>query len=255
VSSVAETSLLRREQVRGQRATGPKAPEAAASAQGVATLTTRVFIAARIRLYREGLAEILGRRGQIDVVGMAGNGVEALERVRELEPDVVLVDPAMPDGMGFIRDLVAPAPGVSVIAIGSPETEAELIACAEAGVAGFVSREDSLDDLVDTMRSTALGELLCSPRMAGTMLRHISSLADDRQLRPAEAQLTPREFEVARLIDEGLSNKQIALLLHIELPTVKHHVHHIIEKMGADRRSEAVARLRQQGLLRPDRAT
>lgn len=218
-------------------------------------MTTRIFIAARVRLYREGLAEILGREQQIDVIGMAGDPTDTLVRVHELKPDVVLVDPAISDGMDVIRELAEPAAGVIVIAIASPESEAGLIACAEAGVAGFVSREDSLGDLVATLRSAEAGELLCSPSMAGSFLRHIKALAGDRPTSSSELQLTVREVEVARLLDEGLSNKQIALRLRIELPTVKHHVHHILEKLGVGRRSEAVVRLRQQGLLRTKSAT
>jgi two-component system, NarL family, nitrate/nitrite response regulator NarL len=203
------------------------------------------------------LAEILRREQQIDVIGTAGDPADTLTLVRELKPDVVLVDPAIPDGMGVIRELAEPAAGVTtiVIAIASPESEAELLACAEAGVAGFVSREDSLGDLFATLRSAEAGELVCSPSTAGSFLRHIRALARGRPTGSSELSLTAREFEVARLLDEGLSNKQIALRLCIELPTVKHHVHHILEKLGAGRRSEAVARLRHRGLLRTTSAT
>jgi two-component system nitrate/nitrite response regulator NarL len=219
------------------------------------TLTTRIFIAVRVRLYREGLAEILGREQQIDVIGLAGDAADTVMGVRELKPDVVLVDPAISDDMDVIRELAEKTAGATIVVIASSETDAELIACAEAGVAGFVSREDSVGNLVATLRSAEAGELLCSPGTAGSFLRHIRALASGRTSSASELTLTAREVEVARLLDEGLSNKQIALRLCIELPTVKHHVHHILEKLGVGRRSEAVARLRQQGLLRTTSAS
>jgi DNA-binding NarL/FixJ family response regulator len=103
---------------------------------------------------------------------------------------------------------------------------------------------------VTTILSAARGELVCSPKLAGTLLRRVSKLASERS-EHGEARLTLRELEVARLLDVGLSNKQISARLGVELPTVKHHVHHILEKLGVQRRSAAVARLREQGVLPP----
>jgi two-component system nitrate/nitrite response regulator NarL len=209
----------------------------------------RVFIAAHFRLYREGLAEILGREDGIAVIGSATYGRETVSRVRELQPDVVLLDPAIPESADAIRELADPSAAVRVIALASPGVEREMIAWAEAGVSGFVGFDDSLSDLFATIRGVARGDLLCSPQVAGSLLRRVTALAAERSRGSVEGQLTAREFEVIRLIDEGLSNKQIAIRLCIELPTVKHHVHHILEKVGAARRSEAVAALRQRGLL------
>jgi len=222
-------------------------------AERPATLTKRVFIAAYVRLYREALAEILARVDGIVVVGTAGNRPEILAQVGELEPDVVLLDPAVPGSMDAIRELVHPAPCIRVVVLASSENEREVIAFAEAGVSGFVTRDDSLIDLVAVIRCATQGDLLCSPRTAGTLLRRVTALAAEPPPGAFEGQLTPRELEVVQLIDEGLSNKQIAFRLHVELPTVKHHVHHILEKIGVARRSEAVAHLRQHGLLRTKR--
>jgi two-component system nitrate/nitrite response regulator NarL len=210
---------------------------------------TRVFIASRVRLFGEGLAGILAREPQVDVIGMAGAASETRVRCHALEPDVLLIDLTIEGGLDVARELAA-SDKMAVIVVGGPETEVELFACAEAGIAGFVSRDDSLGELLAAMQSVALGDFLCSPSVAGSLLRHVKTLAAGRPRDSSEVRLTTRELEVARLIDEGLSNKQIALELRIELPTVKHHVHHILEKLGVARRSEAVTRLRRQGLLR-----
>jgi DNA-binding NarL/FixJ family response regulator len=136
-----------------------------------------------------------------------------------------------------------------VIALGCPENDAEMIACAEAGVCGFVPPDASVSDLLAAIQGAVDGELLCTPKMAGVLLRRVTALAAGRPLDAPASSLTMRELEVVRLIDQGLSNKQIALQLEIELSTVKHHVHHILEKLEVARRSEAVARLRQHGVL------
>jgi two-component system nitrate/nitrite response regulator NarL len=211
--------------------------------------TVRVLIAADVRLYRESLAEILGRDERIDVVGVTGDPVDMLSLVGELKPDVALLDPAVPGSMAAVRELAKRALGVKVVALAAQETEAEVIECAEAGVSGFVTRDQSLADLVASIRSAARGDLVCSPETAGTLLRRVRALAAAQPRLYSEAHLTQRELEVVRLLQEGLSNKQIAHRLCIELPTVKHHVHHILEKLGVGRRGEAVARLRHGGLI------
>lgn len=211
--------------------------------------TVRVLIAANVRLYRESLAEILGRDERIDVVAVTGNPVDMLSLIGELEPDVALLDPTVPGSMATVRELTCRASGVKVVALAAGETEAEVIACGEAGVSGFVTRDHSLADLVATIRSAARGDLQCSPETAGALLRRVRALAASQPRLYPEAHLTKREIEVVGLLEEGLSNKQIAHRLCIELPTVKHHVHHILEKLGVGRRSEAVARLRYGGLI------
>jgi two-component system nitrate/nitrite response regulator NarL len=214
--------------------------------------TVRVFIAAHVRFYREALTEILAKEHRLEIVGASGNRQEILARVASVGPDVVLLDPTA-ESIHMIRELADPAASTRVVALACPETEPEVIAYAEAGVSGFVTCEESLADLVATILRAARGDLVVSPQTAGTLLRRVTLLAAERPAAfPAEP-LTARELEVVLLIDEGLSNQQIALRLHIELSTVKHHVHHILHKLGVARRSEAVAHLRRRGLLVPAR--
>ena len=214
----------------------------------------RVVIAADIRLYREGLSEILGREKGIKVVGTAADWPQSLARVRDLMPDVVLVDMAMPESVLAVRSLAAAAPDVKVVALAVPESERDVIAYAEAGIAGYVTREASVEELAQAVDSAARGELILSPRMAATLLKHVATLATQRGSVVPEARLTARELEIVELIDEGLSNKEIARRLSIGLPTVKNHVHHVLEKLQVSRRSEAAAHVRKSGLSRARRS-
>ena len=124
-----------------------------------------------------------------------------------------------------------------------PESEQDVVACAEAGVAGYVTRDASIDDLVATIDSVVRGEALLSPTVGATLLRGVAAPAvGDRH--DIGERLTAREWEVLDLVGEGLSNKQIAKRLEIETPTVKNHVHNILEKLDAHSRTEAAARAR-----------
>jgi two-component system, NarL family, nitrate/nitrite response regulator NarL len=209
----------------------------------------RVFVAAQVRFYREALVGILAHEEGLEIVGASGARQEILAGVREVEPDVVLLDPVAAESMELIRELAGPAASVKVVALASSETEQDVIAYAEAGVSGFVTREESVADLVATIRRASDGDLLCSPQAAGALLRRVTLLAAERPRGSLDESLTPREVEVALLLDEGLSNKQIAGRLHVEVPTVKHHVHHILHKLGVSSRAEAAARLRRRGPL------
>ena len=204
----------------------------------------RILIVGEIRLYRDGLAEVLSHKPGIAVVGSLGNRDEAYEAISRLNPDVVLLDMATAgshEAVSRIRELV---PETRVVALGIADVERDVIGCAEAGVSGYVPREGSLDSLVDAIQSAVLGELRCSPQMAGTMLRRIAALSVARSGVVEPDSLTSREREILRLIDEGCSNKDIARRLGIEVATVKNHVHNLLEKLHVHRRGEAAARTR-----------
>jgi two-component system, NarL family, nitrate/nitrite response regulator NarL len=202
-----------------------------------------VLVVAEIRLFRDALAEILRRVPDIEVVGASADDESALEVLNEVVPDVVLLDAQTPEAVHAIRRLAAAHRGLKVVAIAVPELEAEIIGCAEAGVAGYVTEDAGVTELVDAVRCVARGEMLCSPRVAATLLRRVTDLASEREVARPAARLTSREVEVVSLIHEGLSNKEIAHTLSIELSTVKNHVHNILEKLGARRRGEAAARV------------
>ncbi len=202
----------------------------------------RLVICSDVRIFREGLAEVLGARDGIDVVSAVCEGEECLRDARALAPDVVLLDMATAGSVAFLRELRRSVPATAVVALGVRETEDEVVACAEAGVAGYVTREHAVGDLIEALEALARGEALCPPRAAAMLLRRVSALAAER--RPATSgveELTNREREILNLICDGLSNKQIGHSLHIELPTVKNHVHNILEKLQVVGRREAAA--------------
>jgi two-component system nitrate/nitrite response regulator NarL len=201
----------------------------------------RVFILADVSVHRVGLQEALEREARIHVIGATATVQQSIAEIADLAPDVVLLDVAGEDRVAAITALVHAIPGVKVVACAVPETEHDVIPCAEAGAAACLLRETHLVDLVATIERVASGESSASPRVAAMLLRHVATLAATDS---PEAHLTAREEEVLGLIDDGLSNKQIAGRLSIELATVKNHVHNILEKLHVHRRYEAAARMR-----------
>ncbi len=206
----------------------------------------RIFVVADIRLYREGLAHMLAREQRFCIVGSAGTQEEVLSGLRAVRAGIVLLDMAMTGSVGVVRAIIEAAPGVKVVALAVAETENAILSCAEAGIVGYVARDGSVSDLIATVESVARGEARCSPQIAAALLRRVAALAAERRVEGSAVALTPRQLEIVRLIGQGLSNKEIARRLCIELSTVKNHVHSALEKLGTHRRAEA-ARLVQRG--------
>lgn len=204
----------------------------------------RIFIVGDIRLYRDSLAQVLGRHQGFEVIASVADRHAAYEAIQTLRPDVLLLDMATPgshEAVGRIREV---APETRVVALGIAELEPDILSCAEAGVSGYVPREGSLESLADAIQAAVRGELRCSPQIAGTMLRRIATLSADRRETADPGTLTLRETEIVRLIDIGCSNKEIARRLGIEVATVKNHVHNLLEKLHVHRRGQAAARVR-----------
>jgi two-component system, NarL family, nitrate/nitrite response regulator NarL len=208
---------------------------------------TRILISAAVRLYSEGIELLLEREADIEVVATTTTREESLAGVAALRPTLVLIDSAMPDGVASVREIRRQSGEVKIVVLGLPDADPAIIECAEAGVSGFVTRDGSRAELVATIRLAARGEAMCSPRVAARLLQRVSALAAERPRRHSGT-LTAREAQIVELIDEGLSNKEIAGRLQIEVPTVKSHVHSILEKLGVRRRGEAAARVRAASL-------
>jgi DNA-binding NarL/FixJ family response regulator len=215
----------------------------------------RLLLIAATRLYREGLAQLLARDPRIDLVGAAADVAGGRVAIGDRAPDGVLLDAAMAGDRRAVGELIAASakPGLRIVAFGVAGDEATVIACAEAGVAGYVPCEADVDELVNVVVGAIRDELVCDPRLAGALLRRIGALARERRDTETNVRLTGREAEIIALIDDGLSNKQIAARLQISLPTVKKHIHNLLGKLGASRRSEAVAHARALQLRVPDR--
>jgi DNA-binding NarL/FixJ family response regulator len=206
--------------------------------------TSRVLLVADVSVHRDGLVEQLDREPGIQVVGATSDHAESVAEVWTLSPDLVLLDVAAEERVEAIAALVDAIPDVRVVAFAVPETESDIIACAEAGVAACVTREASFAELVATIERVGSGESLCSPQVSAVLLRRVATLAAERLGEPA-ASLTTREREILELIDEGLSNKQIAQRLCVEVPTVKNHVHNLLAKLDVHSRYEAAALIRE----------
>jgi DNA-binding NarL/FixJ family response regulator len=212
-----------------------------------------VFVCSDIRLYRDGLASALARTDGLEVVGTAKTFEECVRAAASGSVEVVLLDAASSGAEEAVRALHAVSAVIRVVVLTAPESEQEMMALAEAGVAAFVTRDDALSDLLDVLSGLRRGEARCSPRTAGMLLRRVASLAAERPAASGAAErherLTRRELEILALVAQGLSNKEIGTRLQIELPTVKNHVHNILDKLEVDRRSQAVAVVRAHGLL------
>jgi DNA-binding NarL/FixJ family response regulator len=206
----------------------------------------RVLVISPVRIYLEGLTQLLRAEAGIELTGTAATVPEAVPVLHRSPVDVVLLDlttdMAECRGVDTIHQLTE-ATVLPVVVLGIADRPAEVVAYAEAGIAGYVTTDDAFADLVSTVRSASRGEFSCHGRVAAGLVVRLATLSRERRRTPA-ANLTARELEVVTLIELGLSNKEIARRLSIQLTTVKNHVHNILEKLGVSRRSEAVARLR-----------
>ena len=202
------------------------------------------LIVSQVCFLRESLAEILTRDGGIRVCGQSAGLTHALALARERQPEIVLLDVAFPGAVQAAMDLSAALPDASVVALAIAETEENVLAWAEAGIAGYVPNTASVDDLVSLVGQIRRGEQTCPSRIVGSLLRRIG--ASERVAKPAlssPAPLTRRELEISRLIASGLSNKDIARRLGISLGTTKSHVHNLLSKLSVQRRAEVVTRI------------
>ncbi|MBS0523719.1 MAG: response regulator transcription factor [Proteobacteria bacterium] len=201
---------------------------------------TRVFIVSDMRILRDGLTLALSQEGPIEVVGSSDLSVAAAE-IAGTAADAILLDITVRRSLELARCVRDMRLATKVIALAVPDAEEVVIDCARAGVAGFVGLEGSIADVVAAVQSAIRGELECSPRTAGMLLRRVSAVS-------TLDELTRREREIMRLLTDGLSNKQIARALDIRVATVKNHVHSVLGKMGAERRGE-VAALARRGFV------
>lgn len=215
----------------------------------------RVFLMHRYRLLADFLDVSLTSSSGIVFVGYARHMSETFRRLAELKVDIVLIEadldetPARPR----IRQLRSSYPKIKVVPIGL-ETNDHILECIEAGACGYVLLDATLDDLTGAIKLAAAGKAHCSPELAVSVFSRIATLArfdEERSRRhPQGIHLTPREGEVLRLLGSGLRNKEIARELEIAVPTVKNHVHKVLEKLDVRRRRDAVRMAYEMGLLK-----
>jgi DNA-binding NarL/FixJ family response regulator len=204
-------------------------------------------------LFRRGLQMVLKSEGDIEVVGEAADGNEAVEKAQESMPDVILMDVRMPHRSGIeatqqIKDLL---PHVKILMLTISDEEADLYEAIKAGASGYLLKEISIDEVADAIRSVYAGQSRLSPSMAAKLLQEFAAMskraAEARQL-PAP-RLTDREMEVLRLVAQGLNNRDIAKELFISENTVKNHIRNILEKLHLHSRMEAVVYAVREKLL------
>jgi DNA-binding NarL/FixJ family response regulator len=198
------------------------------------------LIVSEVRFLRESLAEILARAPGIRICGQSATLTDALAAAAALHPAIVLLDAALPGSMGAVARLSAVIPDASVVVFAIAETEENVLAWAEAGIAGYVPNTTSVDDLISLIGQIIRGEQTCPSRISGSLLRRIATSGRGTGPGLPAAPLTRRELEILRLISEGLSNKDIARRLSISLGTTKSHVHNLLGKLSLQRRTEAM---------------
>jgi DNA-binding NarL/FixJ family response regulator len=213
----------------------------------------RVLLVDDQALFREALAVLLDVRTEVEVVGEAANGDEALRGTAEVRPDVVLMDLRMPvlDGISATRRMRVEHPGVRVIALTTFDEDSEVFAALRAGAVGYLLKDVSSDRLVEAILAAARGESVLQPSVAAKVVARFAQLpADDRPAsQPLVVPLSERELDVLRLLADGRSNREIAGELFLAEGTVKNHVTNVLAKLGARDRTQAALRARGLGLL------
>ena len=213
------------------------------------------------RVVREGLAMLLGLLPDIEVVGTAADGEEALALAGELRPDVILMDLRMPrvDGVEATRRLRASHPEIKVVVLTTYADDRSVIDALRAGALGYLTKDAGADEIRQALQRVASGQASLDPAVQMHLVEAIATTATaattDATSAPAASQLpdglTPREVEVLGLIGAGLSNTEIAAQLFVSEATVKSHVNHMLPKIGARDRAQAVGYAYRHGLVPP----
>lgn len=206
-------------------------------------MTIRLAIVDDHLVVRSGLRAMLESAEDVEVVGEASDGAEAVFLVARLEPDVVLMDLRMPevDGVTALSRIRLEHPDVHVLVLTTYETDADILRAVEAGATGYLLKDATRDELLHAVRAAAAGESVLAPRVASRLMGRVRA--------PAQETLSARETEVLTHVAQGLSNKEIARVLHLSEATVKTHLLHVFTKLDVDDRTRAVTVAAERGIL------
>ena len=213
----------------------------------------RVLIVDDHALFRRGLVMVLEQEKDIDLVGEAGDGAEAVNIAQDTMPDVVLMDVRMPrrGGIEATSQIKAIAPHTKILMLTISDEEADLYDAIKAGASGYLLKEISIDEVANAIRQVHAGQSMISPSMASKLLTEFATMVKKTDEKPAAAQprLTEREMEVLRLVAKGRNNRDIAKELFISENTVKNHIRNILEKLHLHSRMQAVVYAVREKLL------
>ncbi len=211
----------------------------------------RVLIVDDQALFREGLRTLLSVQADIDVVGEAGDGIEAIQECARLKPDVVLMDMLMPrlDGVETTRRLHVEQPGCRVIILTTFDDDEYVFDGLRAGALGYLLKDAPSEKLLEAIRAAARGESFLQPSVAAKVVAEFSRLTDHPKGEELIEPLSEREREVLQLLSSGASNREIAEALVIAQGTVKNHVTSILGKLGVRDRTQAAIKARELGLI------
>jgi DNA-binding NarL/FixJ family response regulator len=221
------------------------------SAPEGAVADPRVLLVDDHDLFRTGLRNLLADQG-VDVVGEAQTGAEALGLVRDLAPDVVVMDLNMPgiSGVEATRQINVLAPLTRVLVLTISDQDADVLDAILAGASGYLLKDSSIQDLLQGIRSAAVGEALISPHIAAKVLQRVRATSTSPEIADTiRAELSDREVEVLKLIANGTDNAQIAAELHISPKTVKNHISNILMKLQIDNRIQAAVYAVRSGIV------
>ncbi|MGH2948937.1 MAG: response regulator [Solirubrobacteraceae bacterium] len=219
-------------------------------------MSIRVLIADDQSLVRAGFRLVLENHPDIEVVGEASNGREAIYGIGRLEPDVVLMDIRMPelDGIAATREVTAHHPA-RVLVLTTYDLDEYVYDALQAGASGFLLKDTPPEQLVEGIRAVAAGEALLAPTVTRRLIEEFARVGGVQRTRPSSFdELTPRELEVLRLLARGMSNAEIAASLVVSDTTVKTHVTHVLGKLGLRDRVQAVVLAYESGLVTPGRS-
>ena len=215
----------------------------------------RILLVDDHELFREGLVGLIDAQPDLEVVGQAADGLEALTLVRDLQPDLIVMDINMPicDGLEATRLIRADLPETRIVILTVHDQDEKLFEAIKAGANGYILKDTNSTDFLKGVRGALGGEATLPPKLATSLLDEFARLANQPQTVPpddVESDLTPRELDVLNLVATGATNQEISDQLSISLHTTKSHVRHILSKLHAVNRRDAARLAAQQGLLR-----
>ena len=203
------------------------------------------------RVIRDAVAALLLKEEGVQVVAATSLGSETLERIEQARPDLVLLPALGTRTVELTRAITRRFNGIRVVVFGIKELPEAVTEMIEAGAAGYVREDASVDEFREVVRLAARGEARVAPQIASSLFSRLAALASVLRAdeRAKNVKLTPRELEILRLVAEGLTNKEIAARLHVEQQTVKNHMHNILERLSLRRRQQAVQYAWEAGML------